>query len=248
MAAMLANLDYQNMEIHWAVTAGYFEPTIWDNFITRIRKLMEAIEWPRTVKWHIHKNKIRLRQMLQNYQAILLNKDLLRDLFLDSDCEYFLLLGGDNPPPRRAIKRLLKCKADVAIGVCYQRPGVDKKAGVYPLVWRYLWHPWELKEEEFETDTLKELKLAWIHCPSIMNISFNPRWKKRRNQYIICGGDGCALIRREVLEMIDWGVTPTISYHSEDIHFHSLALWYGYTTCVATDLHVPHMHKDGLVY
>ena len=246
MVAALANLDYHNMEIHWALTGGYTHTDIWRDFYNRVKTLMETVVWPTGVTWHIHYKRLTLEQLNTRYQTILQNKTLLRDLFLDGDCDYFLLLGGDNPPPQNAVKRLLQCKADVAMGVCHQRPGVDKLNGVYPLVWRYLWMPWELDElDDVDPMNLEEMRLAWLHAPYILNVSFDPEWKRRKNQWMVCGGDGCALIRREVLEMIDWGVSPDISYHSEDIHFMSLALWHGFTTCAATDLLIPHMHESG---
>lgn len=249
MVAMLANLDYENMEIHWALTAGYTHTEVWRDFYNRVKKLMEAVAWREGVTWHIHYKRLTKKQLATRYRPVLENKTLLRDIFLDGDCEYFLLLGGDNPPPRPAIKRLLKCKADIAMGVCYQRPEVDKAGGVYPLVWRYLWMPWELDDlEGVDPVNMEEMRLAWLHAPHILNIGFDPEWKRRKNQWMITGGDGCALIRRRVLEMIDWGVSPEVSYHSEDIHFMSLALWHGFTTCAATDLHVPHMHEDGKFY
>jgi hypothetical protein len=249
MVAALANLDYDNMEIHWACTAGYSNTEVWRDFYHRLKQLMTAVAWREGVSWHIHYKRLTKKQLATHYQPVLQNKTLLRDLFLDGDCEYFLLLGGDNPPPRNAIKRLLRTKADVAMGVCYQRPGVDKKSGVYPLVWRYLWLPWELDQlENIDPVNLEEMRLAWLQAPNIINISFDPNWKKKKNQWVVTGGDGCALIRRNVLEMIDWGITPEIAYHSEDIHFMTLALWHRFTTCVATDLHVAHMHVDGVTY
>jgi len=183
------------------------------------------------------------------FTPIIRNKTVLRDVFLDGDAEYFLLLGGDNPPPRNAVKRLLEVDADISIGTCYQRPNIDKKCGVYPLLWIYAWMPSELdKFSDLHPLVLEQLRLAWLNCPTMINISFNPNWKRKKVIHEITGGDGCALIKRGVLEMIDWGIIPAVAYHSEDIHFMSYALWYGFTTAAAIDLHVPHMDPDGLVY
>jgi len=127
MVAALANLDYSNLEIHWAVTGG-FDDGIFHKFRTRLTKLMEAVKWPDTVSWCIHYVPLSKKERFTNFTPILRNKTVLRDTFLDGDAEYFLLLGGDNPPQRNAINRLLKVDADVSIGTCYQRPDVDKGA------------------------------------------------------------------------------------------------------------------------
>lgn len=246
MVASIANFDYPNVEVHWAVTGG--RDKRFKDFRDRLTKLMEAVEWPEGWTWHIHYVSLTNKERNTFYVPILRNKTVLRDVFLDGDADYFLLLGGDNPPPRSAIKRLMKTKADVAMAVCYQRPDVDKMFGVYPLVWRYLWLPSDLDKLDVDSENLEELRLAWLHAPSILNVAFDPKWKKKETVWNVTGGDGCALIKREVLEMIDWGILPEISYHSEDIHFMSLAIWYGFTTCAVTNLHCPHMAPDGRIF
>ncbi len=246
MVAALAGLDYENYEVHWAVTGGY-DNSMFHEFRERLTKLMEAVKWPSQVTWHIHYVPLSKEMRFKQYEPILRNKTVLRDAFLDSTCDYFLLLGGDNPPPRRAISRLMKVKADVSMAVCYQRPGVDAISGVYPLVWRYMWLPNELDHMNIEPANREELRMAWLHCPTIMNVGFDPKWNQKKVLWTVCGGDGCALIKREVLEMIDWGVTPDQAYHSEDVHFMTLAVWYGFSTACLTDLHCPHMGENGEV-
>jgi hypothetical protein len=246
MVAALANLHYENMEIHWAVTGGYDDGSFHE-FRQRLTKLMDAVKWPLKTEWMIHYVPMTKDQRSVRYAPILKNKRVMRDAFLDGDCEYFLLLGGDNPPPRESIKKLLKVDADISMAVCYQRPGVDLKAGVYPLVWHYAWMPSELErfEAELHPLVLEQLRLAWLHCPMLMSLVVEPGWRRRKILWNVTGGDGCALIKREVLEMIDWGVTPDNAYHSEDIHFMTLALWHGFTTAALTGLHCPHMSEDG---
>lgn len=249
MIAALANLDYTNYEVHWAVTGGY-DNKLFGDFKRRLKKLNQAVKWPDGVTWHIHYVPLRKKERMTRYLPILRNKTVLRDTFLDGDCPYFLLLGGDNPPPRNTMHRLFKADADVSIGLCYQRPNVDQKCGSYPLVWRYAWMPSELEQfkDELNPLVMDELRLAWLHCPVMIPVMFDPNWKRKRTIRNITGGDGCALIKRRVLEMVDWGVTPDNAYHSEDIHFMTLALWHGFTTACAIDLHVPHFDSDGKAY
>ena len=248
MIGALANLDYSNYEVHWAVTGGY-RNLVFGDFKRRLTKFMEAVKWREKIKWFIHYVPLTKKEFIIKYTPILRNKTVLRDEFLDGDAEYFLLCGGDNPPPRNAVKRLLKVGADVSIGVCYQRPEVDQKRGVYPLLWRFAWMPTELdKFTDLHPLVLEELRLAWLHCASMIPLMFDPNWRRRKTVWGITGGDGCALIKREVLEMVDWGITPDNAYHSEDIHFMALALWHGFSTAVAPDLHIPHFDPDGVAY
>jgi len=249
MVAALANLDYPNLEIHWAVTGGNDDP-MFAKFRDRLNKLMSAVEWGCNVSWTIHYVPLDRETRFKNFAPILNNKTKLRDEFLDSSCEYFLLLGGDNPAPRKAIRRLMKLDADVSMAVCYQRPGVDAKCGVYPLVWRFLWLPCDLDKylDVVEPENIEEMRMAWLHCPAMLNVSFDSEWNKKKEVWKVTGGDGCALIKRKVLEMVDWGVTPDQAYHSEDVHFMATAIWYGFTTACAIDLHCGHMDQNGGVY
>ena len=248
MIAALTNLDYPNMEIHWAVTGGLDHPDC-EDYRQRLTTLTEAVKWKKGVTSHIHYVPLTQQERNMNFMAILRNKTELRDIFLDGDCKYFLLLGGDNPPPRVAIKRLMKVDADISMGLCYQRPSVDKHGGAYPLVWRYIWLLEDLdKFEDLDPLNLEELRYAWLNVPCMVNVSQDPYWKRKKTIWTVAGGDGSALIKRRVLEMIDWGVRPTKAYHSEDLHFMSLALWHGFTTAVAPDLHIPHYDPDGKAY
>lgn len=246
MIAALANLDYNNLEIHWAVTGcdekGY------DEFRQRLVKLIEGVAWKQGVSNHIHYVYLKPEEKNHSYGPILKNKTVLRDLFLDSEAEYFLLLGGDNPPPRNAIRYLQKLNADVAMGTCYQRPGQDTKCGVYPLVWRFVWMPKDLEGLNVDADNLAQMRMSWLNCPLLINICYDPQWKQRKVIWNVAGGDGCALIKRPVLERIDWGVVPPEVYNSEDIYFMTEALHYGFSTACASKLHVPHMHESGMVF
>jgi len=246
MVAALANLDYDNLEIHWAVTGC--EDSHYDEFRNRLSKLIEAVEWRKGVTNHIHYVPLTNEQKMRSYGPILQNKTVLRDAFLDSDAEYFLLLGGDNPPPRDAIRRLQKLDADVSMGTCYQRPGQDNVCGVYPLVWRFMWMLKELEKlKNLDPLVHDELRLVWLNCPQLLNVCYDPKWKQKPI-FNVAGGDGCALIKRRVLERIDWGVVPPDVYNSEDIYFMTEALFYGFSTACATDLHIPHLHPSGMMY
>ena len=246
MIAALANLDYSNMEIHWAVT-GNLTDAKYNEFRMRLTKLLEAVDWKEGITNQIHYVQLPPERFYRNYGPILENKAVLRDKFLDSGAEYFLLLGGDNPPPRNAVRKLLEANADVAMGTCYQRPGVDP-LGVYPLVWRFMYSLDDIDKQNLDVVNREELRLAWLNCPTLMNICYDAGFKRRKVIWNVAGGDGCALIKRKVLETIDWSIEPSKAYNSEDIYFMTLALWYGFTTACLPKLHIPHLASDGLVY
>ena len=245
MIASLANLNYPNLEIHWAVTGALDDPRFSD-FRDRLTKLCEAVQWHEGWSNHIHYVPLTKEQRMQSYGPILENKAVLRNAFLDSDAEYFLLLGGDNPPPRDAVSMLMSTGADVAMGTCYQRPG-KTDFGIYPLVWRYLVKLEEIDALDVDEVNKRQMRQNWLTSPCIVNVSYDPDFTKQVIEWYVCGGDGCALIKRKVLETIDWSVMPPDSVAcSEDMYFMTQALFYGYTTCCLPKMHVAHMSESGL--
>ena len=245
MIAALANLNYPNVEVHWAVT-GAADDSRFSDFRDRLTKLCSAVKWRDGWSNTIHYVPLTKEQRLQSYGPILENKTVLRNAFLDSDAEYFLLLGGDNPPPRDAITMLICTGADVAMGTCYQRP-TKTTLGVYPLVWRYLVTLGEIEALNVDEGNKQQMRLNWLSSPPLVNVSYDPDFTKQTIEWYVCGGDGCALIKRKVLETIDWGVMPPDSVAcSEDMYFMTMALYYGYTTACIPKMHVAHMSESGL--
>jgi len=169
-------------------------------------------------------------------------------VFLDSDADYFLSLGGDNPPPRDAVKRLMKLDADVASGICYQRPSQAQawKEPVFPLVYEYTWKLDELPDD-LEDDVRREFETAWLNSTLMVPLHTNPEWLKLETVRGYTGGTGCVLIRRKVLERIGFSLPP-LGYHSEDIHFFNKANYRGFTTAWDLKLHVRHLDPDGSAY
>jgi hypothetical protein len=245
MIASLANINYPNVELHWAVTGAADDPRFSD-FRDRLTKLCEAVKWQEGWSNTIHYVPLTKKQRLYSYGPILENKTVLRNAFLDSDAEYFLLLGGDNPPPRDAITLLMMTGADVAMGTCYQRPG-RSNLGTFPLVWRYLVRLDEIEKLDVDGVNKQQMRMNWLTSPPIINVSYDPDFTEQSIEWHVCGGDGCALIKRRVLETIDWGVTPPDSAAcSEDMYFMTQALYYGYSTACLPKLHIAHMSESGL--
>jgi hypothetical protein len=244
MMASIRNLDYPYLDIHFAVTGG--EDSAFEDYRARLSKLCEAVKWPDDWTVTIHYLPLPLEKRMLNYGPILENKNLLRQEFLDGEDAYFLLLGGDNPPPRNAVKILMSTEADVAMGVCYQRPGVTQ-CGVYPLVWRYLYSLEEVDKCAVDEANKDLMRKAWLDVPQVISVSYDPDWQKQDLLWGITGGDGCALITRRTLETIDWAVRPPDGAScSEDMYFMGEALYYGYSTVAVPSMHVAHMSEAGL--
>ena len=238
MVAALKNLDWKNKEIHWSVS--HLQDKVSDKFVKRLATLMETVDW--NCKWQIHQTYLTRKEDLKSYVPVVKNKQLLRQKFFDSDCSYFLMLGGDCVPSRDTIKRLMKCKADVASGLMYQRP--KKEGMVYPLVWLYLWTMKDLERFHLEPVLLKEFEKFWLFSTVTLPLYVVPNWEKRKYIRNFTGGDGCCLIRREVLERVGWYLNDK-ALHSEDLHFFNNVNLRGFTTVLDVQAHIAHFDEEG---
>jgi hypothetical protein len=243
MFAALQNLDYSNKEVHFAVTrykGGYKSE---EGFPDAIVKMYDAV--PLGCKTAIHWKWLKEDKM-RPYGPVLNNLALLRGLFLDGDYDYFLLLGGDNPPPRETINRLLALDADVACGLVYQRPyrGIGNMA--YPLVYTYSWTLDELPPN-LPKHLRREFEKTWRASMFYLPIYLDPEWRKDDVITEFTGGSGCTLIKREVLENIGFYL-PLSCYHSEDINFFTWAKYLGYSTKCDLTFHVPHHDDSGYMW
>lgn len=249
MVAALQNLDWQNAEVHWAVT--YKNDSEGDDYMDKLSKIMEAAKW--SCPWKIHRCDITQEEAETPYRAIIRNRRLLRADFLDGDCDYFLMVGGDNPPWRSAIKRLMKFKADVAFGVSHQRPKRDRfnPTSVYPMVWKYAWTMDELPDGLPE-ELYEEFWKSFLNVTLYLPLYVLPNWRRKKRIWGVAGGDGNCLIKREVLENAGWTLPgrqgTAYGYHSEDLHFFNKVNLLGYSTVVDMKYIVPHFHETGMMF
>lgn len=241
MLAALERLQYPNFEVHIAVTT-YADGT-GDWFLERTKILSTQTPLDITV----HETQLSLEEHRALFVAVLRNFRKLRHEFLDGDCPYFLSLGGDNPPPHDTIQRLLALKADVASGICYQRPGRGQATtGVYPLLWTYTWTLDELPED-LEEDVRSQFEKAWLNSTFVIPVNADGLWRQKKRLTNFCGGTGCVLIKRKVLERVGFEL-PYTCYHSEDMHFFNKANMRGFTSRCDLTFHVPHMDPNGEWY
>ncbi len=254
MIAALRNLDCPNAEIHWAVTDfGDAESAL---YLQKLKNLSSTVQWKGTVHIYTthHDTKrppICTRQLddgsISSYDLVIKNLRLLRGQFLDGDCTHFLEVGGDNPPPRETVNRLLKLDADVAFGTCYQRPCRDADKESYPLVWMYTWSLKDLEKYRLEPIVKEKLALAFTCTPFVMPIYADPDWKNMNVLSPCAAGTGMVLIRRHVLESVGWRLPPSL-YFSEDLYFCHQCNAHGFKTACDLKFHVPHFDDDGLMY
>ena len=252
MVWALENLQWANAEIHWACT--YNGNPEGEKYIRRLETIMGASKWK--CPWSIHWGNITKEEESIPYRAVIRNRRLLRGKFLDGDCDYFFMVGGDNPPIQTAVKRLMKFMdkgADVAFGVSHQRPKRDayNPEAVYPMVWKYAWTLDELGEID-DPDLYEEFWKTALNVTLYIPMYVDPNWRRKKRIWGVAGGDGNCLIRREVLENAGWTLPgkygSSYGYHSEDLHFFNKVNMLGYSTVVDMQYHVPHLHENGRVY
>lgn len=253
MIAALRNLDWDNLEIHWAVTD--FGDSASTLYLQRLKQLIATVNWRCPVAIHTTfydtKKPPLLTRVVEgevaSYDLVLNNLRLLRGKFLDGDADYFLEVGGDNPPPRETVKRLMKYNVDAAFGTCYQRPSRDSTKDSYPLVWTYTWKLTDLDKHDLHPSVKEKLKLAFTCTPFVVPICVMKDWKQQQTTTPYAGGTGMVLIKRHALERVGWHLPPSL-YFSEDLYFCHQLNAHGYTTLGDLKFHVPHMDEDGLTY
>lgn len=254
MVAALRNLDWDNLELHWAITDfGNQASTV---YIQRLKALLGTVDWKcpvhlHTTQYDTKRQAIYVRQnddgSASAYDYVIRNLRLLRGKFLDGDCDYFLEVGGDNPPPRETIKRLMALKSDVAFGTCYQRPAQDADRDCYPLVWTYTWQLSDLDKYDLEPIVQEKMRLAFTCTPFVVPVYARKNWKRIKYLRPYAGGTGMVLIKRHVLERVGWRLPPSF-YFSEDLYFCHQCNAHNYSTIGDLKFHCPHMDESGVCY
>lgn len=254
MIAALRNLDWDNYEIHWAITD--FGDGKSSQYITDLKNLSSTVRWKGPV--YFHTTQYDMKQVpvfmrenddgsVASYDYVLRNLRLLRGKFLDGDCDYFLEVGGDNPPPRETVKRLMRHNVDAAFGTCYQRPERDVDGESYPLVWSYTWSMKDLEKFNLEPVVLEKLKLAYSCTPFVVPVYALNDWKNISTLSPCASGTGMVLIKRPVLEKVGWHLPPNF-YFSEDLYFCHQLNGHGFSSLADLKFHVPHFDSNGRIY
>jgi len=245
MFASLQNLDWYNLEIHWAITNVEGENN--EEFNNAIQKLVDAVPMKHPI--HLYYTHLTKEERGQPFVPIERNLALLRALFLDGDCPYFLLLGGDNPPVRNTIKRLMKLNCDVATALLYQRSG--RQAGTSlpgePMMWQMAWTMKDLEPFNLHPEILEEFQTAFAESGFLVPMYCDANWKRKKTIENIVGGSGTMLAKRHVLEHVGYHL-PRSGYHSEDINFFVQSILHNYKVKADLRFHAAHMGPDGRFY
>jgi hypothetical protein len=238
MMAALKNIDYPHnrLTVNVAVTNRGDKQS--EPYRVQVQNLLRDCKLGCSTSFHyVEPSKDEMKRW-GPYFAIVSNLHRLRLHFLEGDCDYFWLLGGDNPPPRHMLRKLLELDVDVASPSIRQRPARTVEQKAIPMFWTYYW---TMKDLEGWHPRLKEaLRKAW---PEIAFLRFPDPNKKRVHKFAAFGS-GCSLVKRVVLEHCGY-VLGTGGYHSEDLHFSQYANFYEFTTAVNMNLYCPHMDADG---
>lgn len=245
MFASLQNLDWYNMEIHFAITNHKYKDDT--EFNRAMQKFVDATSMKAPV--HLHYTYLNKKEGVTPFGPVTKNLALLRALFLDGDCSYFLLLGGDNPPVRDTIKRLMRLNADVATAILYQRSGREggtSPAG-YPMMWQLAWTMKDLEKFDLHPEILDEFRVAFAESGFLIPMFSDKTWKRKKTMRNTVGGSGTMLAKRKVLEHIGYHL-PRSGYHSEDINFFVQAILHDYKVVADLKFHAAHMGPDGQFY
>jgi hypothetical protein len=245
VVASLRDMDYDNFDVVFAFT------NLEGNSGAERGYLVNQLNaQPTDFKWNIIDTKLTKAMAATPYLPIVMNRRALRNWFLDNGGDYMFMVGGDNPPTRNAINRLLKLQVDCALGISYQRPGADViTGGVYPMMWKPIYHPREVfdKHPELEPINRQQITKAYFRANFLEPVYSDEEWMKKDRIDSVTGGDGNCLYSRRVLETIGW-TYPSDYYVSEDIQFFNTALLLGFTTACDPKYHVPHhIEKGGCV-
>ena len=253
MLAALQNLDYpaDKLSINIAVT-NRGEQTDKD-YLHKLQALIDNSNFRHSI--NVTSVSATLEEMNRwgQYYAVICNLHELRKQFLDSDAEYFWVLGGDNPPARHILHGLLQVDVGVSSAMILQRPNrareYDKPGMPYqvdpsPMYWSYQWHMTDIHKRKDLDPRLKEaLRRCWINLPLIHLV--------KTDQKMIIGnvsfGSGCSLVKREVMEAIGYYLNEG-AYCSEDLQFMQWAHALGYSTAFNTGLHCSHFDPNGAMY
>jgi len=258
MLAALGDLDYppDKFQVYWGVSdRGDGESR---EFIKRLQNLLDNCNYQFETQVIVTKPSDDDERRWRTFKWVIRNLSELRTYFLESGWEYMWILGGDNPPLRSSIKRLLALKADIASALLRQKPNKNWKGhDAYPLVFR---HYWNLKDLDkpclynggsqptmLNDEQRRLLTKAWVQLGFVRPMWLEKNWLNYKTCRNVVFGDACSLIKRQVVENITYDMLNP-AYQSYDIQFMQQALACGYETAVDMKLPCPHITYEGEAY
>ena len=205
-----------------------------NNYLKKIKKLgLKAVKGP--IKGSVS-------------QKIADSRNVLRKIVLDENYDYFLSLEQDIIPPKDIIERLLKLNKPIVSGVYYNMfQNNFGKSDIKPLAYA------ETTPEQFEilkadpkyenTDIRKKIESGKIKGPEDIHGQLSAKEVEGSKVIeVFYAGLGCMLIKREVLEKIEFR-GPDTSF--DDHAFCMDARKLGYKILLDTSVKCAHFVKIG---
>ena len=244
MLATLQDIDYppEKLKLTFAVTILKNHPKALE-YLNRLTTLLEAAELP------YETNIITTEPTDQDYYrwgayfGVICNMHALRIDFLQLDKERFWLLGGDNPPYRQTLRKLVALDTDVASAKIRQRPAKAEDNSAPVVLWQNYWEMNDLPDD-LESVLREELRKAWLDY-GFLKV---PDFTKLEGRVDNClFGSGCSLIKRSVFEHLGYALGYG-GIHSEDLHFGLHTRLLGFNTAMDLEAECGHYDTDGMLY
>ena len=258
MLAALGDVDYPPEKFTAAFGVSDRGDDESKDFIQRLRNLLDNCNFPFKTRVIVTTPTDEDEQRWHQFKWVIRNLAELRNHVLKSGLDYMWILGGDNPPLRTALKRLLALNTDIASALLYQRPHKNWKSyGAFPLVYRHHWTLRDLNKPHLHNgggkptflnaEQKRLLAKAWLQLGFLKPVSLEKKWRNYKVCHNVVFGDGCCLIKRKVLEAINYGMLKAL-YQSYDIQYMQQALALGFKTAVNMTLRCPHITYEGEAY
>ena len=184
---------------------------------------------------------------------ILCNKqNLLREKFLESDCDYYLNLETDTIPPKNALTKLVEADKDIVSALYmiqtqefqkFDLKNLPKKRGQIG----------EAIKQSLDGGHSGVVVTRQRMIPTVWGIfgtksrlwDLEDALPQRGLVRVFSSGMGCLLIKREVLEKLNFKIQfGGLEQQFTDFIFHKEAYDLGYQAFVDTDVWCNHLHKD----
>jgi GT2 family glycosyltransferase len=152
-------------------------------------------------------------------ERIITARNILREAFQKSDCEYFFSLEQDVLPPPDTIQRLLSHKKKIISGIYLNPYETEEGLKAQPVLWK---DAGQGKMQKFTKEELRQPQLIEVKA----------------------AGLGCILIHREVLEKLQFRYDREVEAF-DDVFFCKDARTAGYQLYADTSVKCKHAIKGG---
>tara|TARA_Y100000310_G_scaffold339103_1_gene430755 strand:+ start:15675 stop:16466 length:792 start_codon:yes stop_codon:yes gene_type:complete len=182
-------------------------------------------------------------------EKIAASRNVLRKKVVEENYDYFLSLEQDVIPPKDVIEQLLQHKKAIVSGIYYSPFPVQGKQQLFPVLYRWL-NKEEQENLKKNKETLQKLNPA-LHEEleksnydfTKVRVKFKPKEVEKPQLLKVkqCGL-GCVLIKKEVLEKIEFRIDKTTDGF-DDATFCDDALEKGYELYADTKVKCKHLIK-----